>query len=301
MKKMNKIRKILCLFIVLCLFCGCSDSKEYPTKGKNTPSQTESQVLWPSFDQSDVFSDGSLVLVDVTHINDGYVGARLLQDTTGIKFQISKEDKNYNYDLKSTDFTTFPINMGDGSYTLKILQQIEGTKYAICASRTMDVSLTNALNPYLYPNQIVDYTKDSFVYKKSFELVKEDKDDITRIAHLFKYVVDTLDYDDQKAKDVSDTFVLPDIDGSLKSKKGICFDYAASLAALCRIQGIPAKVIVGWTDIEYHSWVEVYLKDKGWINPKIYFKKEKWNLVDPTFADSKNSDYEGKYDEVYHY
>lgn len=47
--------------------------------------------------------------------------------------------------------------------------------------------------------------------------------------------------------------------------------------------------------------VEIYLKDKGWINLKIYFKKEKWNLVDPTFSDSKNSDYEGKYDEVYHY
>ena len=121
----------------------------------------------------------------------------------------------------------------------------------------------------------MDYTIDSYVYKKSFELVKEDRDDLTRIAHLFKYVVDTLDYDDQKAKDVSETFVLPDIDGSLKSHKGICFDYAASLAALCRIQGIPAKVIVGWTDIEYHAWVEIYLKDKGWINPKIYFKKEK--------------------------
>ena len=110
-----------------------------------------------------------------------------------------------------------------------------------------------------------------------------------------------MDYDDQKAKDVSDTFVLPDIDGSLKSGKGICFDYASSLAALCRIQGIPAKVIVGWTDIEYHAWVEIYLKDTGWINPKVYFDKEKWNLVDPTFSDSKNSDYEGKYDEVYHY
>ena len=166
---------------------------------------------------------------------------------------------------------------------------------------SMEVNLTNDLAPYLYPNQIVDYTIDSYVYKKSFELVKEDRDDLTRIAHLFKYVVDTLDYDDQKAKDVSETFVLPDIDGSLKSHKGICFDYAASLAALCRIQGIPAKVIVGWTDIEYHAWVEIYLKDKGWINPKIYFKKEKWNLVDPTFSDSKNSDYEGKYDEVYHY
>mgnify|MGYP000508488559 FL=1 len=176
-----------------------------------------------------------------------------------------------------------------------------GTRYAICASSTIDVQLPNDLVPYLYPNQIVDYTKDSYVYKKSFELVKEDRDDLTRIAHLFKYVVDTLDYDDQKAKDVSDTFVLPDIDGSLKSGKGICFDYASSLAALCRIQGIPAKVIVGWTDIEYHAWVEIYLKDTGWINPKVYFDKEKWNLVDPTFSDSKNSDYEGKYDEVYHY
>ena len=169
------------------------------------------------------------------------------------------------------------------------------------APSTIDVQLPNDLVPYLYPNQIVDYTMDSYVYKKSFELVKDDRDDLTRIAHLFKYVVDTLDYDDQKAKDVSDTFVLPDIDGSLKSGKGICFDYAASLAALCRIQGIPAKVIVGWTDIEYHAWVEIYLKDTGWINPKIYFDKEKWNLVDPTFSDSKNSDYEGKYDEVYHY
>ena len=297
MKNYKKLKKIFCILIGLCICLGCQDSKKYLTKCKESPSQTEEQALWPKQEQSDVLSDGSLALVDLSQKNDGYLCARLLQETEGIKIQIAKNDKKYNYDLKTTDFKTFPINMGNGSYTIKILQQIEGTRYAICASCTVDVQLTNDLAPYLYPNQIVDYTADSYVYKKSFELVKEDKDDLTRIAHLFKYVVDTLNYDDQKAKDVSETFVLPDIDGSLKSHKGICFDYAASLAALCRIQGIPAKVIVGWTDIEYHAWVEIYLKDKGWINPKIYFKKEKWNLVDPTFADSKNSDYEGKYDE----
>ncbi len=301
MKNYKKFKKIFCILIGLCICLGCQDSKEYPTKCMESPSQTKEQVLWPKQEQSDVLSDGSLALVDLSQKNDGYLCARLLQETEGVKIQIAKNDKKYNYDLKTTDFKTFPINMGNGSYTIKILQQIEGTRYAICASCTVDVQLTNDLAPYLYPNQIVDYTADSYVYKKSFALVKEDKDDLTRIAHLFKYVVDTLNYDDQKAKDVSETFVLPDIDGSLKSHKGICFDYAASLAALCRIQGIPAKVIVGWTDIEYHAWVEIYLKDKGWINPKIYFKKEKWNLVDPTFADSKNSDYEGKYDEVYHY
>ena len=78
-------------------------------------------------------------------------------------------------------------------------------------------------------------------------------------------------------------------------------NYASLLAALCRIQGIPARVIVGWTDIEYHAWVEIYLENEGWINPKVYFAKNDWSLVDPTFSDSGNADYTGKYEEVYHY
>ena len=53
--------------------------------------------------------------------------------------------------------------MENGTYTIKILQQIEGTRYAICASTSMEVNLTNDLAPYLYPNQIVDYTIDSYV------------------------------------------------------------------------------------------------------------------------------------------
>ena len=203
MKNYKKFKKIFCILIGLCICLGCQDSKEYPTKCKESPSQTEEQVLWPKQEQSDVLSDGSLALVDLSQKNDGYLCARLLQETEGIKIQIAKNDKKYNYDLKTTDFKTFPINMGNGSYTIKILQQIEGTRYAICASCTVDVQLTNDLAPYLYPNQIVDYTADSYVYKKSFALVKEDKDDLTRIAHLFKYVVDTLNYDDQKAKDVN--------------------------------------------------------------------------------------------------
>ena len=75
---------------------------------------------------------------------------------------------------------------------------------------------------------------------------------------------------------------------------------ASLMAAMCRVQGIPCRVVVGATDIEYHAWCEIYLKGKGWINPKVYFKAKKWSLVDPTFADSGN-DYEGKYQEDYHY
>ncbi len=295
-------KKILLVLIVISLIgCSSNNDSNYPTTGTPSPAQTQEDVLWPVTLETSILSDGSLAQIDFSSIQDGYVCAKLLQSVDGIKIQISKDDKKYNYDLTSLDYVSFPINMEDGLYTLKILQQIEGDRYAICASQDVQVSLTDENSPYLYPNQIVDYNSSSLVYSKSFEIVKDDEDDLTRVAHLFKYVVNTLDYDDDKAKNVSDSFHLPDIEGSLKSGKGICFDYAASLAALCRIQGIPAKVIVGWTDIEYHAWVEIYIKDKGWINPKIYFKKKKWNLVDPTFADSKNSDYEGKYEEVYHY
>lgn len=296
------LKKILLVLIVISLIgCSSNNDSNYPMSGTPSPAQTQEEVLWPVTLETSILSDGSLAQIDYSSIQDGYVCAKLLQSVDGIKIQISKDDKKYNYDLASLDYVSFPINMEDGLYTLKILQQIEGDRYAICASQDVQVTLTDANSPYLYPNQIVDYNSSSLVYSKSFEIVKNDEDDLTRVAHLFQYVVNTLDYDDDKAKNVSDSFHLPDIEGSLESGKGICFDYAASLAALCRIQGIPAKVIVGWTDIEYHAWVEIYIKDKGWINPKIYFKKRKWNLVDPTFADSANSDYEGKYEEVYHY
>lgn len=107
MKKNKIISEVICILMVLTLLCGCQDSKKYPTECKESPSQTEEQVLWPSYEQTDVLSDGNLALVDFTHKDDGYICARLLQEVTGIKLQIQKDDKKYNYDLKTTDFTTF--------------------------------------------------------------------------------------------------------------------------------------------------------------------------------------------------
>ena len=155
MRKYRIVKNVVYILMAFCLLCGCQDSTKYPTKCEESPSQTEAEVLWPSQEELSVLSDGSLAEVDLTHANDGYICARLLQEASGIKLQISKDDKKYNYDLKTTEFKPFPMNMDNGSYTIKILQQIEGTRYAICASNTIDVQLPNDLVPYLYPNQIV--------------------------------------------------------------------------------------------------------------------------------------------------
>lgn len=298
---MMKWKKLL-LSLSLCIFVtGCSSSQEYPTEYPESPAQQVSEILWPQSPGVDVLTDSRYAMVDMSNVSQGYVTARLLSPASKIKLQISKDDKKYNYDLTSSDYTAFPLQMGNGIYTIKILSQIEGTKYAVVASTQKEVTIQDEFSVYLYPNQVVNYGPDSIVVNKSFELTKDDKDNLTRIYHLFEYTVDVLDYDYEKADYVSDTYVLPDLTQAIENGSGICFDYASLLAALCRIQGIPARVIVGWTDIEYHAWVEIYLENEGWINPKVYFAKKDWSLVDPTFSDSGNADYTGKYEEVYHY
>lgn len=298
---MMKWKKLL-LSLSLCIFVtGCSSSQEYPTEYPESPAQQVSEILWPQSPGVDVLTDYRYAMVDMSNVSQGYVTARLLSSASKIKLQISKDDKKYNYDLTSSDYTAFPLQMGNGIYTIKILSQIEGTKYAVVASTQKEVTIQDEFSVYIYPNQVVNYGPDSIVVNKSFELTKDDKDNLTRIYHLFEYTVDVLDYDYEKADYVSDTYVLPDLTQAIESGSGICFDYASLLAALCRIQGIPARVIVGWTDIEYHAWVEIYLENEGWINPKVHFAKNDWSLVDPTFSDSGNADYTGKYEEVYHY
>lgn len=300
----RKGQSVLCILLCLSL-AACSNggtNKDYPSKYKQSPSQTRENVKMPTHPETATFSDGTKAIVDYSNSSQGYVQARLLQEVQKkVKLKIMKGEKKYFYDLKSQDYETFPLQMGNGTYSISILEDMEeDDMFAVLASQEIDLQEENEQICYLYPNQTVNYNMNSTVVDLSFDLVEGDKDDLTRIYHLYDYVIKTLKYDDAKAKASENEYILPDLEDALKTKKGICYDYAALLAALCRIQNIPAKVIVGDTDIEYHAWVEIYLEGKGWINPTVYFKGQNWSLVDPTFAATK-AEYEGKYSEVYHY
>ena len=77
----------------------------------------------------------------------------------------------------------------------------------------------------------------------------------------------------------------------MASGKGICFDYAALMAAMLRSQNVPVKLVVGYTGGAYHAWINVYSEKDGWIEGKVYFDGKEWKLMDPTFASSgKSSD-----------
>ena len=87
---------------------------------------------------------------------------------------------------------------------------------------------------------------------------------------------------------------LPDVDDTLKSGKGICFDYAALMAAMLRAQNIPVKLVTGNVSPNNlsHAWNLVYTREKGWIAFKIYFSGGSWKLMDATFGAAEGQNIE---------
>lgn len=247
-----------------------------------------SQANIPAWAASTTTRSNSKAAVDISQVSDGlltirYTGGKKVK----IKVQITKDDKTiYTYNLNNNGASeTFPLTEGDGSYSVKVLENISKTRYAVAYSCTVDVKLTDSFAPFLHPNQYVNYTSDSKTVEKANSLTEKKTTDLDKITAIFNYVVDNISYDDTLAATVESGY-LPDVDQVLKKGTGICFDYAAVMAAMLRSQNIPCKLVVGYAGTTYHAWINVYVKGKGWVDKFIYFDGNTWTLMDPTTISS---------------
>ena len=88
-----------------------------------------------------------------------------------LKVQIIKGDVKYNYDLNNSgNFEAFPLQMGSGQYTVRIMQNTEGNSYFELFSAVIDVTLDSEFSPFLCPSQYVNYNSNSAVVQKSMDL-----------------------------------------------------------------------------------------------------------------------------------
>lgn len=226
--------------------------------------------------------------VDASNAKDGYVMVAYNgQASNKLKVRVTGPSGTvYTYDLnKNGNYEVFPLSDGNGKYTVGVYENTSGNKYALAFSTPVTVMLTDNFAPFLRPNQYVNYTANSQVVKKAAELTKGKTDDLSKIATIYEYTVNTLAYDKQKAQTVQSGY-LPNIDKVLTEKKGICFDYAAVMAAMLRSEGIPTKLVVGYTGDVYHAWINTYIPQQGWVEGVIFFDGTTWKLMDPTFASS---------------
>ena|GEM_PF-229688 len=234
--------------------------------------------------------------IDIGNISSGYVKCSYVGSSTAkLKVQVAgPSGTKYNYDLTKGVYETFPLSDGNGSYTVSVLVNSAGSSYVLAYSTNISVTLTSQFAPFLNPNKFVNYTSSSAAVSTASTVVSGASTTLDKVAKIYSYVISNISYDQTKAASITSgtiTSYVPNVDTTLSTKKGICFDYASLMCAMTRSQGIPTKLVIGYAGTVYHAWISIYVDGTGWVENVIYFDGTNWRIMDPTFASGGNSSY----------
>lgn len=281
-------------YLLIAIFClllgGCSGSSSASRKEHSGPPRDSTpKVLTPSADGVTVYQN-DFASIDASNTSQGYVMVKYNGTNEKVKLQITCPDQScYTYLISDRGaYDTFPLTAGNGSYALQVLENVAGDTYTVSLAQSINVNIEDEFLPFLYPNQYVNFHTDSKAVSKGSDLAKDTYSDLDVVQNIYNYVIKNISYDTEKAQNVSYGYV-PDVDDTLSSKKGICFDYAALMTSMLRSQNIPTKLEVGYSGDAYHAWISTYIDDKGWVDDIIQFNGNTWQIMDPTLAATNDS------------
>lgn len=187
-------------------------------------------------------------------------------------------------------------------------------QYRLAADEVLDVHFEGQIliRQYTLAEQIpslysVDqdiYTREDEFWSTSDALVKkaaehvtaslQTEDSLSRARGVYDYVTKTLSYNEQRLESEESLERRGAIAALTKPEESICTDFTDVSISLLRSLGIPAREINGYAftgDEELptindvlHSWVQVYLPEKGWVN------------IDPTWGSTSGQNYFDRFD-----
>ena len=294
-----RIKKPVALLLALTLLlcgCGAPDVPAPPSLNRSVSGASASSdgakrgsYVAPPFADS-VFNEsaaqgGANARIDLSSAEKGYVAVSAVSDNR-LKFQVICGEETYTYNLPGDGTPTiFPLSCGNGSYRFRVMENVSEKKYAEAYSASRNVTLQDEFQPFLRPNVYVPYSAESNCVKKAAELAAGADNEIEVVAAVYRFISSSVRYDRNKAETVTSGY-LPDPDETMRTGKGICFDYAALAASMLRSQGIPTKEIFGYVspDDVYHAWNMFYTAESGWVTVSFETSKDDWNRMDMTFA-----------------
>lgn len=210
----------------------------------------------------------SIGLLRVCYFNDS--GKKL-------KLEVIHGDNLIRYNLNGEGgIEDFPLQYGNGEYTVRIMEQIEDDQYYAAEYTTFDMELEDENRVYLNSIQNIYWNYDMQPIQDVRYIVANSLDETDNLLpactdDIYKYVVENIRYDSAKVFDLLYNY-LPDIVETYTTNKGICYDYASLFAAMLRSIGIPTKLVKGYASYApdtYHAWNEVLIEGE-------------WITVDPT-------------------
>lgn len=297
--KYNKIKRAFCLLAACLIFTGCGgdDGGSTSLSKPSDPSVKRATITSPLVTEATGASvfEGNNVTLDVSNTSEGYLVINYTGGAEKLQVQITNPNgEMYPYPLGLGGPKAFPLTGGNGSYTISVLENVQGDLYSMALSETIDVSISDEYKPYIYPNQYVDFTGTSNVVSKAIELSNASSDDLDFLTKVYEYTINNISYDQEFAANAPVNYI-PNPDNTLSSEKGICFDYSSVMSSMLRCQGIPTKLVVGYSGTAYHAWISVFLKEEGWVENIIQFDGTNWSLMDPTLAASNDPGAVSKY------
>ena len=291
----NRILRGLGLLLAVLLLAGCGGSPGGPGPGKPDSGGTDEPVQgsWestpqvialPETEEEIIGDEDGIVQIDISHVEDGIIQVSYNGENEKPLLCVTVPDgeTRYQYVLSAQQKKeNFPLTRGSGTYTVKVYEQLEGEDYAVLFAAELPAEITNEMGPFLYANYYCRFNDRTAAVKKGGELAFTANSELDVVQNVYNFVISHVEYDYDKAETVQYGYV-PNVDDTLASGKGICFDYAALMVSMLRSQGIPTRLDVGYMRDIYHAWISVYVPEQGWINGVIQFDGKKWNMMDPT-------------------
>ena len=135
-----------CLIAMLVLvLASCGGGGGEASASSETPADPESSYEVPEFRDA-VYDESSAqgnseVLVDLSGVDEGYF-ALVCNSDAKTKLQVFKGDEVYTYDVVLGKEQIFPLQMGNGTYTIKVMKNIVDTKYSelYCCTAEVDMA-----------------------------------------------------------------------------------------------------------------------------------------------------------------
>lgn len=209
------------------------------------------------------FASAQVIQAD---IEIGIVSVQL-EDISSAKILllVEKDGVRYTYPIMDTDINQFPLQLGNGDYTVRVMQNTTGNSYKELSKANVSLDLVNSNSVFLESIQDIEFNDQSLAVIKAKALTKGMTKDVDKVKAIYNYVTQNYKYDYNKAKTVTSGY-FPNVDTMYTTKKGICYDYSSLVAAMLRSVGVPTKLVKGYStptkDI-YHAWNEVFV-DGNW-------------------------------------
>lgn len=130
-------------------------------------------------------------------------------------------------------------------------------------------------------SKYVPYHAPSRAY--ALQITKGIADKQTKSQVITTFISRSIGYDYVKAATINKKVgSSPDVAGCWNKRVGICLDIAALTTGMLRAVGVPAYLIIGHANRNYHAWVEIRINGKTIIydhdNPQgkaITYKRER--------------------------